>query len=65
MSDHDLLVTMHEQIKNIKNDIKDLRDGTASTIADHEDRIRRLEVWGAIAIGISMSLQFYFNYLRK
>lgn len=65
MNDHDLLVTMHEQIKGIKNDIKDLKDGTSAKLADHEARIRRLELYGAIAIGMSYALQFYFNFLHK
>lgn len=65
MNDHDLLVTMHEQIKGIKNDIKDLKDGTSMKLADHEARLRRLELWGAIALGISYALNFYFNYLNK
>lgn len=64
MNDHDLLVTMHEQIKGIKNDIKDLKDGTSIKLADHEARLRRLELYGAIAIGLSYGLQFYFNYLK-
>lgn len=65
MSDHDLLITMHEQIKGIKNDIKDLKDGTSFTLLDHETRLRRLELWGAILVGMSYALQFYFNYLHK
>jgi hypothetical protein len=36
MSDHDLLITMHEQIKGIKVDIKDLKDGTSKRIDDLE-----------------------------
>lgn len=43
MSDHDLLITMHEQIKGIKADIKDLKDGTTATLTDHENRIRTTE----------------------
>lgn len=64
MNDHDLLVTMHEQIKGIKDDIKDLKDGTSSQLTDHETRLRRLELWGAIALGVSYALEFYFNYLK-
>ena len=64
MTDHDLLITMHEQIKGIKADIKDLKDGTSTTLTDHENRIRRLELWGAIAIGFSYALQFYFNIIK-
>lgn len=65
MSDHDLLITMHEQIKGIKADIKDLKDGTSTKLQDHENRIRRIELYGAIAVGASYALQFYFNYLKK
>lgn len=43
MNDHDLLVTMHEQIKGIKSDIKEIKDGTSTQLKDHEDRIRILE----------------------
>lgn len=64
MGDHDLLVTMHEQIKGIKGDIKDLKEGTSAKIADHEARLRRLELWGAILVGVSYALQFYFNFLK-
>lgn len=65
MSDHDLLITMHEQIKGIKGDIKDLKDGTGTKLQDHESRLRRLELWGAILVGVSYALQFYFNFLHK
>lgn len=43
MSDHDLLVTMHEQIKGIKGDIKEIKDGTATKLDDHETRLREIE----------------------
>lgn len=64
-NDHDLLVTMHEQIKGIKQDIKDLKDGHSEKITDHEIRLRRVEMWGAIAVGVGYALQFYFNYANK
>jgi hypothetical protein len=28
-------------------------------------RIRRLELWGAISVGLAYALQFYFNFLRR
>ena len=64
MSDHDLLVTMHEQIKGVKEQIKELKDGTATKITDHEVRLRRLEMWGGVAIGVSYALNFYFNFIK-
>lgn len=65
MNDHDLIITIHEQIKNVRQDIKDLKDGTGEKLADHEMRLRRLELWGAIAIGVGYALQFYFNVIHK
>ena len=44
MTDHDLLITMHEQIRGIKADIKDLKDGTSAELKDHENRIKKLEL---------------------
>lgn len=63
-SDHDLLITLHEQVQGIRADIKELKDGTSIRIADHETRIRRLEYGLALAMGLSFAIQFYFNYLR-
>lgn len=64
MNDHDLLVTLHEQVKQIRIDIQNLNDNTAGKVLDHELRLRRLELWGAIAIGAGYALQFYFNYIK-
>lgn len=64
MNDHDLIITIHEQIKNVRLDIKELKDGTNEKLADHETRLRRLELWGAIAIGVMYALQFYFNFIK-
>ena len=36
-------VSTNEKLMEIKNDIKDLRDGIKQQIADHEVRINRLE----------------------
>ncbi len=43
MNDHDLLITMHEQIKNVRMDIKEIKDGTSEKLSDHELRIQTLE----------------------
>lgn len=64
MNDHDLLVTMHEQIKGIKADIKELKDGTSTKLSDHELRLRRLELWGGVMVGLSYALQFYLNFIK-
>lgn len=41
--DRDLLITMHEQIKNIRVDIKEIKDGTSLKLEDHEMRLREIE----------------------
>lgn len=43
MNDHDLLVTLHQQMKQVSLDIQNLSTSTANTISDHERRIRALE----------------------
>jgi hypothetical protein len=52
-SDHDLLIRIDEKLELFIKDKK-----------DHEIRLRRLEMWGAIAVGLSYATQFYFNFLR-
>ena len=51
--DHDLLVRIDEKLTLL-----------LSSHRDHEVRLRRLEMWGAIAIGLSYALQFYFQFLK-
>jgi hypothetical protein len=75
--DHDLLVALHEQVKQVRVDIKELKDGTATRLSDlennhvtrdeykdHETRLRFVEkyVWGAIAI-ISLINLVGFAYI--
>lgn len=63
-TDHDLLIQLHEQIKQVRIDIKDLNDNTSAKVLDHEQRIRRLEMWGAMAISALTLIQFVgFGYL--
>jgi hypothetical protein len=63
-NDHDILITLVAEVKGLREDIKEIKDGTTLKISDHETRLRRLEWFGAIAVGLSYALQFYFNYLR-
>lgn len=54
IGDRDLLIRIDEKLEIL------IKKGD-----DHELRIRRLELWGAIAIGVLYALQFYFNFLRQ
>jgi hypothetical protein len=42
-NDHDLLVTLIETVRQVKDEIVDLKDNVKSQIFDHEKRIRVLE----------------------
>jgi hypothetical protein len=65
LQDHDLLIELKTEVRALRGDIKELKDGTAQQLSnlkddhvtrkeheDHETRIRFVEkyVWGAIAI---------------
>jgi hypothetical protein len=41
--DHDLLIELKTRMDSIRDDIKDLKDGTSTKIAEHENRIFALE----------------------
>lgn len=43
MNDHDLLVVLHERIKAIGEDLREIKNTTQKEIEDHEKRIRILE----------------------
>lgn len=42
-NDHDLLITVLGEIRQLKDDIKDIKDNTKATLTDHEKRLRLLE----------------------
>lgn len=41
--DHDLLIELKTRMESLRNDIKDIKDGTSLQIADHEKRIFSIE----------------------
>jgi hypothetical protein len=42
--DHDILIELKTRMEDLKVDIKELKDGTASKIDNHETRLTALEV---------------------
>ena len=68
-NDHDLLTRLEENVtlnfSQIKEAIRDLTTGTASTLTDHESRIRRLELYGALAVGFLYAIQAYLQFFKK
>jgi hypothetical protein len=61
-SDHDLLITLHSEVKGLRKDISEMNDGLSKSVEDHETRIRRLESWGGIAIGGLYVLNVVLGY---
>lgn len=57
-SDHDLLTRIDEKLNMLITN-----QGITNT--DHEVRLRRLEMWGAVAIGLMYALQFYVNFIKQ
>lgn len=49
--DRDLLVELRTEVTAIRADIKDIKDGTAITLADHETRVRTLENFRSVLMG--------------
>lgn len=53
LTDHDLLIVLHEQVKGLRGDIQNLSDGSTKQLGDHETRLRSIEqkiwVWSGAA----------------
>lgn len=64
--DRATLTTVEVKLDRAIQDIASLTNSfaTKEDVKDHELRIRRLELWGAIAIGGMYAIQFYFNYIK-
>lgn len=57
----DLLIEMRTQMVAIRADIKELKDGTTTTLNDHETRLRFIERYMWLAIGVVGLLEFALN----
>lgn len=52
-ADHDLLIEINTKLTILLSNTK-----------DHEVRIRRLEMWGFISVGILYAMEAYFKFLK-
>lgn len=63
-NDHDLLIELRTEMKNLRGDVKELKDNVATRVSnlevekadkvevvDHESRLRKLEKFGWMAAG--------------
>ena len=51
ITDHDILIDLQAQVRELRNDLKMMNDGGQKIIADHEMRIRVIEKYMWLAIG--------------
>ena len=63
-SDHDLLVTLHEQVKGIRSDIQELKDDTKERLKNVETRVTWLERIAYGALALLGAVEFYFKVLK-
>jgi hypothetical protein len=43
ISDHDILIELRTEVKELRSDVTEIKDTTKLTLSDHESRIRTLE----------------------
>lgn len=69
LSDHDLLIVLHEQVKGLRSDIQNLSDVSTKQLTDHETRLRSLEqkvwIWSGAAGIIGAVISFLASYFFK
>lgn len=64
-NDHDLLVSLSTEMRLLREDIKEMKSGNSLTLQDHENRLRFIEryMWmalGVLAVG-EVAIKFYFK----
>ena len=63
--DHDTLIALYVEFKQLRKDIKELNDNQSIKLSDHESRIRRLEYIGGLAIGAILVLEVLKDVIIK
>ena len=61
--DHDLLVEINVRMAEVVRELKEMKDNFAVKQTDHELRIRRIEQFGAMAIGALALAQVILKFL--
>lgn len=61
--DHDLLIQIDTQMKALIADIKELKEGTAGKIENHEGRLKTLELSQSLIAGSSQGMKAFWGYI--
>jgi hypothetical protein len=64
-NDHDLLVELKTEMRLLREDIREMKDGNTVTLEDHESRIRFLERWVWLAVGALGIIEVAFTALSN
>lgn len=64
-TDHDILIELRGEVKALRSDVTSMKDNTKETLSDHESRIRRMELWGAMGLGGAYVLDLTLRFLLK
>ncbi len=64
-TDHDIMIELRTEMKEVRKDIKDLKDGTKEDIISLKADVRWLQRVAYTGLGILAGAQFYFNFLKK
>jgi hypothetical protein len=61
--DHNLLIEVKTEVQNIRNDLREIKDGTGKIITKHEERLEILEKWQATRIAQIKGDKNYLNFI--
>jgi hypothetical protein len=64
-TDHDILIELRTEMRLLRETIRSSADGTQTKLDDHEKRLRFIERWMWIAIGIIGPAQFTLTLLSN
>jgi hypothetical protein len=65
ISDHDLLIQLDERLRSIDRKLDAHLSDNGEVVKDHELRLRRLELWGAMSIGALAILQLVAEFALR
>lgn len=64
-NDHDLLIALNTEMRLLREDIKEMKNGNSITLQDHEARLRFIERYMWMALGIlavgEVMIKFFFK----
>lgn len=63
-NDHDLLVALNTEMRLLREEIREMKNGNIATLQDHETRLRFVERYMWLAIGALTITEFALTYFK-